>query len=209
MKNIKKSMSLILLFSGVNVFQCTAMEVHEIQRDGTDIKVINAQPDVIFTLATRFYKGTIDTPQDYEQALKLFKAVAMQEEDLQLRAKAIFNLGTMYANGEGLKKNPEAAVTCFFIVAQQNDSKKVKIAAQKLLSQRAPKKTMQFTPKQQAEHLLYFAEAYYEGESVEKDKFLCELCIRAAVLQNVNPKMKKAAQELLDQIGNAHQFTRL
>jgi len=187
---IIKRLSLILLLSAIHVTQYNEvnMQVHEFKKNGQKYKVIQTTPDIVFGFACRFYKETTKELQDYEKAFKLFQAAAMQKEDIETRAKAIFNLGTTYFNGEGVEVNTEAGITCFFIAAQQNNVEKAKKAGQKTLSESTPEKPAPHTPKKQ---LLLFAQVYNNGELVEKNDFLCRLCIRATALQDSNLEVRK------------------
>ena len=74
---------------------CPVSEVITQQRDDSDN---------FFEQGDKYYRGK-GVPQDFQKAAEWYQKAAEQGH-----AKAQFNLGVMYANGEGVSQNYEEAV---------------------------------------------------------------------------------------------------
>ena len=69
------------------------------------------------TLGKIWYQGTERSPVNFKKAIYWFSIAAEQGS-----AEAQFNLGIMYANGEGVRKDNKAALEWFTLAAEQGHS---------------------------------------------------------------------------------------
>lgn len=103
-----------LLLIMIAILFCMALIAKETVKSATDIAVLQEAKSQ-YDLGMVYYKGK-DLPQDFKEALRLFRQAA--ENGLP---EAHTALGVMYRNGEGVEQDPKEAMVLFKKAAEKGN----------------------------------------------------------------------------------------